>query len=163
MDCSLPGSSVSGILQARILEWVAISFSGGSSRPINWTRVSCIADTLPTELWGKRRTVYALNSLSGRSPTPGLPGTGTAQVPRLLRHAPPPSPPLSPAQGSPRPFPLAPSHRILFQLRTRQRAVSSPWRRDVYCSTLPTPSRPGAGLAFYVNLSGAQRERATDG
>ena len=34
MDCSLPGSSVHGIFQARILEWVAISFSRGSS----WTR-----------------------------------------------------------------------------------------------------------------------------
>ena len=33
MDCSPPGSSVRGILQARILEWVAISFSRGSSRP----------------------------------------------------------------------------------------------------------------------------------
>ena len=33
MDCSLPGSSVHGIFQARILEWVAISFSRGSSRP----------------------------------------------------------------------------------------------------------------------------------
>ena len=33
MDCSLPGSSVHGILQARILEWVAIPFSGGSSQP----------------------------------------------------------------------------------------------------------------------------------
>ena len=32
MDCSPPGSSVHGILQARILEWVAISFSRGSSR-----------------------------------------------------------------------------------------------------------------------------------
>ena len=32
MDCSLPGSSVHGILQARILEWVGISFSGGFSR-----------------------------------------------------------------------------------------------------------------------------------
>ena len=31
MDCSLPGSSVYGILQARTLEWVAISFSKGSS------------------------------------------------------------------------------------------------------------------------------------
>ena len=31
VDCSLPGSSVHGILQARILEWVAISFSRGSS------------------------------------------------------------------------------------------------------------------------------------
>ena len=33
MDCSLPGSSVPGILQARILEWVAIPFSRGSSQP----------------------------------------------------------------------------------------------------------------------------------
>ena len=33
VDCSLPGSSIHGILQARILEWVAISFSRGSSRP----------------------------------------------------------------------------------------------------------------------------------
>ena len=33
MDCSLPGSFVHGILQARILEWVAISFSRGSSQP----------------------------------------------------------------------------------------------------------------------------------
>ena len=33
LDCSLPGSSVNGILQARILEWVAVSFSRASSRP----------------------------------------------------------------------------------------------------------------------------------
>ena len=43
MDCSLPGSSVYGILQARILEWVAISFFRGSSRPRDRTQVSCIA------------------------------------------------------------------------------------------------------------------------
>ena len=41
MDCSSLGSSVSGISQARILEWVAISFSRGSSQPRNWTCVSC--------------------------------------------------------------------------------------------------------------------------
>ena len=41
MDCSLPGSSVLGILQARILEWVAIPFSSGSSRPRDRTWVSC--------------------------------------------------------------------------------------------------------------------------
>ena len=35
MDCSPPGSSVHGILQARILEWVAISFSRGSFLPRN--------------------------------------------------------------------------------------------------------------------------------
>ena len=43
MDYSLPGSSVHGILQARILEWVAISSSRGSCRPRNQTQVSCIA------------------------------------------------------------------------------------------------------------------------
>ena len=42
MDCSLPGSSDRGIFQARILEWVAISFSRGSSWTKDWTRVSCI-------------------------------------------------------------------------------------------------------------------------
>ena len=40
---SLPGSSVRGTLQARILEWVAISFSRGSSQPRDRTQVSCIA------------------------------------------------------------------------------------------------------------------------
>ena len=43
MNYSLPGSSVHGNLQARILEWIAIPFSRGSSRPRNHTLVSCIA------------------------------------------------------------------------------------------------------------------------
>ena len=43
MDCSPPGSSVHGILQARILEWVAISSSRGSSRPRAQTWVSVLA------------------------------------------------------------------------------------------------------------------------
>ena len=51
MDCSLPGSSVQGIFQARILEWVAISFSRGSSRPRGRTQVSHIV--------GRRFTVWA--------------------------------------------------------------------------------------------------------
>ena len=42
LDCSPPGSSVCGISQARILEWVTISFSRGSSWARNWTCVSCI-------------------------------------------------------------------------------------------------------------------------
>ena len=42
VDCSLPGFSVHGILQARILEWVTISFSRGSSRPRDRTQVSRI-------------------------------------------------------------------------------------------------------------------------
>ena len=40
---SPPGSSVHGILQARILEWVAISSSRGSSQPRDWTQVSCVS------------------------------------------------------------------------------------------------------------------------
>ena len=51
MDCSQPHSSVHGILQARILEWFAIPFSRGSSRPRDWAWVSCIA--------GKFFTVWA--------------------------------------------------------------------------------------------------------
>ena len=43
MDMSLPGSSVQGIFQARVLEWVAISFSKGSSQPKDQTQVSHIA------------------------------------------------------------------------------------------------------------------------
>ena len=50
MDCSLPGSPVHGILQVRILEWVAIPFSRGFSQPRDRTWVSCIAeDTLLPE------------------------------------------------------------------------------------------------------------------
>ena len=54
---SLPGSSVHGILQARILELVAISFSRGSSKSRDWTRVSCVAGGfffLSSEPPGKR-------------------------------------------------------------------------------------------------------------
>ena len=43
MDCSLPGSSVHGISQASILEWVAIPFSRGFSWPRDWTQVSCVS------------------------------------------------------------------------------------------------------------------------
>ena len=43
MDCSLPGSSVRGILQARMLEWVAFPFSRRSSQPRDGTQVSRIA------------------------------------------------------------------------------------------------------------------------
>ena len=53
MDCSPLGSSVHGILQARILEWVAIFFSRGSSQPRDWTRVSHIAGRLFTD-WTTR-------------------------------------------------------------------------------------------------------------
>ena len=54
MDCSLPGSSLHGILQARVLEWVAISFSRGSSQPKDRAQVSRIVDRRFT-IWATRR------------------------------------------------------------------------------------------------------------
>ena len=59
MDCSLPGFSVHGIFQARILEWVAISFSRGSSQPRDWTQVSLNASRRFT-LWATReaKSIY---------------------------------------------------------------------------------------------------------
>ena len=53
-DYSPPGSSVHGVLQARLLEWIAISFSRGSSRPSDGSRVSCTAGGFFT-LWATRR------------------------------------------------------------------------------------------------------------
>ena len=53
MDCSLSGSSVHGIFQARVLEWVAISFSRVSSQSRDRTLVSCTADRHFT-IWATR-------------------------------------------------------------------------------------------------------------
>ena len=53
MDCSPSGSSVPGILQARILKGVAIPFSRESSQPRDQIWVFCIADSLLPELPGK--------------------------------------------------------------------------------------------------------------
>ena len=61
VDCSPPGSSVHGILQARILEWVAISFSRGSFRPKDGTQVSCIAGRC-FNLWATREAQEPLQS-----------------------------------------------------------------------------------------------------
>ena len=57
MGCSLPGSSVHGIFQARVLEWVAIAFSRRSSRPRNRTRVSHIGGRC-FNLWATREVHY---------------------------------------------------------------------------------------------------------
>ena len=59
MDCSLPGSSVHGILQARILEEVAIPFSRGSSQPRDRTQVSSIA--------GRFFTIWVIREAPERS------------------------------------------------------------------------------------------------
>ena len=59
MDCNLPGSSINGIFQARVLEWVAISFSRGSSRSIQGSNLPLLCllhwqvDSLPLAPPGK--------------------------------------------------------------------------------------------------------------
>ena len=57
MGCSPPGSSVHGISQARILEWVAIFHSRGSSWPRDWTCISCIGRQILNHCatWGSLR------------------------------------------------------------------------------------------------------------
>ena len=59
MGYSPPGSSVHGILRARILEWAAISFSRGSSQPRDGTRVSSIAGRFFT-IWATREASFSL-------------------------------------------------------------------------------------------------------
>ena len=59
MDCCPPGSSFHGIFQARILEWVAISFSRGSSGPRNRAWVSCIAGGFFT-YWARREALRVI-------------------------------------------------------------------------------------------------------
>ena len=60
MDCSLSGSSIHGILQARILDWVAISFSRVSSQPRNRTQFSCTAGRFFTN-WAMREHVISFS------------------------------------------------------------------------------------------------------
>ena len=88
MDCSQSDSSVHGILQVRIMEWVVISFSRGSSQPRDQTRVSCIANRLFTAEPPKTPQVFAAAKLLQSHPTlcnpinsspPGSP------VPRILQ------------------------------------------------------------------------------
>ena len=62
MDSSQPGSSVHGIFQARILEWVAISFSRGSSRPRDQTQVSYVVGRRFT-IWVTREVCQEVYSL----------------------------------------------------------------------------------------------------
>ena len=68
MDCSPPGSSVHGIFQARIREWVAIPFSRGSPGPRERTQVSRIADRFSTA--GATREATPNLAESSQNPTP---------------------------------------------------------------------------------------------
>ena len=69
MDYSLPGFSLYGILQARVLEWVAISFPRGSSWPTDWTWVSHIPGRC-FNLWATREALKKPQRSSKEAPTP---------------------------------------------------------------------------------------------
>ena len=78
MDCSSQASLSMGILQARILEWVAMPFSRGSSQPRDWTWVSRIAGRFFT-IWATREAQESWSGLS--CPPPGnLPDAGVKPV-----------------------------------------------------------------------------------
>ena len=84
MDRSPPVSSVHGILQARILEWVAMPSSRGFSQPRDWTQVSCIAGGFFT-IWATREAQEYWSGLlipsAGDLPNPGIkPWPPTIQV-----------------------------------------------------------------------------------
>ena len=83
IDRSLPGSSVHGIFQARVLEWVAISFSRGSSRPRDRTRVSHIPGTLTSEPPATPLSVYLPNFPRSRH-TPRVRGKAREFMPTYL-------------------------------------------------------------------------------
>ena len=72
LDCSWPGSSVPGIFQARILDWVAIPFSRRSSQPRDETQVSCIAGRFFT-IWAIREAPYMFTRSESESRSVCLP------------------------------------------------------------------------------------------
>ena len=81
MDCSPPGSSVHGILQAIILKWVALSFSRGSSQPRDQIQVSHTACRFFT-IWACVR-VYTLKAMATHSNTLALQITWMEEPGRL--------------------------------------------------------------------------------
>ena len=68
MDSSPQGFSVHGISQARILEWVATSFSKRSSWPRDWTRISCIGRWI-LYCWATREVINSPNTYKARVQT----------------------------------------------------------------------------------------------
>ena len=71
MNCHTPGSSVHGILQARIQAWVATPFSRASSQPRDWTQVSCVAGrfftnwaTTKYNMTQRDKVIYSIQALS---------------------------------------------------------------------------------------------------
>ena len=81
-DYSPLGFSVHGILQARILEWIAIPISRGSSKPRDWTLVSCITSRVFTiwvtgKSWSESRSVVSDSATHGLYSSLDSPGQNT--------------------------------------------------------------------------------------
>ena len=90
MDCSPTGSSVRGILQARILEWVAILFSRGSSRPRDRTGVSCSSYTaggfFTTEPPGSKPIPLTMHPVTSKfRPPPCAKGHDILTAPQVMK------------------------------------------------------------------------------
>ena len=122
MDFSPQGSSADGIFQARILEWVAISFPRGSFWPTGWTRLSCIAGRFFGHLshQGSPASCYWEVPVQ----TPGA---------RCVFHAQPPSIPTTLGGGSMLPSPHCSMGRIPVHLANGHQTQQGgrPWRRAV--------------------------------
>ena len=84
VDCSPPGSSVHGILQVRIPEWVAISFSRGSSRSRDWTQVSFVAGRR-FNLWATREVSFTFRVIIDNTPCKKLPIVGNVLLVILIQ------------------------------------------------------------------------------
>ena len=123
MDYSPPGSSVHGISQARILEWIAISFSRGSSQSRDWTHISCIFCI-------GRKILYCWATREG-------PNNFQVTLNRILLLSPPqrllPSRSLKPCPLWPPPLP--------FRLYILKKSVLFSWPRKWNESEFPFPKR----------------------
>ena len=100
MDYSPPGSSVHGTFQARIQEWVAISFSRGSSGPRDQTQISCIAGGLNCNCFTCWATGEALNFFIRQSPWQPRDRTQALTLQPDSSPAEPPEKPKNTAAGS---------------------------------------------------------------
>ena len=137
MDCSLPASSVHGIFQPRLLEWVSMSYSRGSSQPRDWTRISCVScigrqvDSLPPchlgspkersfITAGEHQHPWGGEAKESRSPLPRTPCPGQSRLERSCLRA--RSEPCLPSQelpvilGCSWPYPCSSKKGVAFSL-----------------------------------------------
>ena len=154
MGCSLPGSSVHGILQARVLEWVAISFSRGSSRPRDWTGVSHVTGRL-LNVWAARKVPCRYGCVGGGGVSRGcLCGSAFQSSRGLWALAAGPSPWGSASLVTPPSLPPTPWWRNLSQdpyhlrlhLRLQESSQTLPRKTCWFLSRDITRGRSGAFL-----------------